>query len=54
MMRKAEHRQIMSYCTGGIRCEKGVRWMHENFEWQSGEKIYTSARWCRGLLGMDG
>lgn len=23
-------RQIMTYCTGGIRCEKGVRWMQEN------------------------
>ena len=35
------HRQIMTYCTGGIRCEKGVRWMHENIEQQPGEKIYT-------------
>ncbi|TID23625.1 putative glucose transporter rco-3 [Venturia nashicola] len=23
-------KQIMSYCTGGIRCEKAVRWMEEN------------------------
>jgi predicted sulfurtransferase len=35
------HRHIMTYCTGGIRCEKGARWMHENLEQQTGEKIYT-------------
>ena len=36
-----QYRQIMTYCTGGIRCEKGVRWMHENLEQQPGKKIYT-------------
>ena len=40
IVKTAEHRQIMTYCTGGIRCEKGVRWMHENLEQQPGEKIY--------------
>ncbi len=37
----AQGKQIMTYCTGGIRCEKGVRWMHENLEHEPGEKIYT-------------
>jgi predicted sulfurtransferase len=34
-------RNIMTYCTGGIRCEKGARWMHENIEKQPGDKFYT-------------
>jgi predicted sulfurtransferase len=36
-----QHRYIMTYCTGGIRCEKGARWMHENLEHEPREKIYT-------------
>lgn len=33
-------KQIMTYCTGGIRCEKAVRWMEENTP-QSNAKITT-------------
>lgn len=36
--------QVLTYCTGGIRCEKGVRWMEEYMtrEEQRGQgKIYT-------------
>ncbi|RFU29782.1 hypothetical protein B7463_g6575, partial [Scytalidium lignicola] len=36
-----EGRQILTYCTGGIRCEKGVRWMQENAEMRDGDKICT-------------
>jgi predicted sulfurtransferase len=35
-----EPKQIMTYCTGGIRCEKAVRWMEENTP-QSDAKIIT-------------
>jgi predicted sulfurtransferase len=35
---KKEGRQIIAYCTGGIRCEKGVRWMQEQL---GGEKVCT-------------
>lgn len=34
-------RQIMTYCTGGIRCEKGVRWMQENMEKREGDVVCT-------------
>ena len=34
-------RQIMAYCTGGIRCEKGVRWMADELEKREGNKICT-------------
>jgi predicted sulfurtransferase len=34
-------RQIMTYCTGGIRCEKGARFMQENMDKQKGDKVYT-------------
>ncbi len=37
----AEGRQIMAYCTGGIRCEKGVRWMEENMAKREGDRICT-------------
>lgn len=36
--------QVLTYCTGGIRCEKGVRWMEEYMsrdEQRSLGKIYT-------------
>ena len=36
-----KERQIMTYCTGGIRCEKGVRWMQENMEQREGDKVCT-------------
>jgi len=38
-----EEPQVLTYCTGGIRCEKGVRWMHEYLSRDSrGSKtIYT-------------
>lgn len=35
------HRNVITYCTGGIRCEKGARWMQEHLKRQPGEKIYT-------------
>lgn len=28
-------KQIMTYCTGGIRCEKAVRWMEESLKYNS-------------------
>lgn len=34
-------RQIMTYCTGGIRCEKGVRWMQEKMEKREGDRVCT-------------
>jgi predicted sulfurtransferase len=34
-------RQIMTYCTGGIRCEKGVRWMQEQVDLREGERVCT-------------
>lgn len=40
-LKRGEHKQIMTYCTGGIRCEKGVRWMQENMDLQEDEKVYT-------------
>jgi predicted sulfurtransferase len=36
-----ERRQIMTYCTGGIRCEKGARWMQENMENREGDQVCT-------------
>ena len=36
--------QVLTYCTGGIRCEKGVRWMEEYMsrdEQRDQGKIYT-------------
>lgn len=36
-----EKRQIMTYCTGGIRCEKGVRFMAETMEQLLGDQIST-------------
>ncbi|KFZ12083.1 hypothetical protein V501_04405 [Pseudogymnoascus sp. VKM F-4519 (FW-2642)] len=36
--------QVLTYCTGGIRCEKGVRWMEEYMskdELRDQGKIYT-------------
>ncbi|KAI9644285.1 hypothetical protein NHQ30_007641 [Ciborinia camelliae] len=32
---------IFSYCTGGIRCEKATRWIAENVEQASEDRIYT-------------
>ncbi|PVH89230.1 hypothetical protein DL98DRAFT_401974 [Cadophora sp. DSE1049] len=34
-------RQIMTYCTGGIRCEKGARFLQENMEKSDGDKVCT-------------
>ncbi|TAQ90060.1 hypothetical protein B7494_g1598 [Chlorociboria aeruginascens] len=39
--KEKEGRNIMTYCTGGIRCEKGVRYMAENMERREGDTIYT-------------
>ena len=36
-----EKDQIMTYCTGGIRCEKATRWMQEMIEVQGGRKVCT-------------
>jgi len=33
--------QIMTYCTGGIRCEKGVRFLAERMEKKKGDKVST-------------
>jgi predicted sulfurtransferase len=32
---RGEERQILTYCTGGIRCEKGVRFMQESLALQA-------------------
>ncbi|KAJ5054089.1 uncharacterized protein L3040_000373 [Drepanopeziza brunnea f. sp. 'multigermtubi'] len=34
-------RHIMTYCTGGIRCEKGARFLQENMEKRDGDKVCT-------------
>jgi predicted sulfurtransferase len=36
-----EEKQIMTYCTGGIRCEKATRWMQEKIGLRKGKKICT-------------
>jgi predicted sulfurtransferase len=36
-----ESRQIMTYCTGGIRCEKGARFLEENMEKREGDTVCT-------------
>jgi predicted sulfurtransferase len=35
--RRNEKKQYLTYCTGGIRCEKGVRWMAEGLKKSEGE-----------------
>ncbi|KAK2625910.1 hypothetical protein QTJ16_005222 [Diplocarpon rosae] len=37
----ATRRHIMTYCTGGIRCEKGARFLQENVEQRDGDKVCT-------------
>ena len=50
-----EGRQIMTYCTGGIRCEKGVRWMAENMERRDGDRVCTLKGGIAAyLMWMDG
>ncbi|KAG4432678.1 hypothetical protein IFR05_011827 [Cadophora sp. M221] len=34
-------RQFMTYCTGGIRCEKGARFLQENMEKNEGDRVCT-------------
>jgi predicted sulfurtransferase len=34
-------RDVLTYCTGGIRCEKAVRWMQENTTQDPQKRIYT-------------
>ena len=34
-------KDILTYCTGGIRCEKSVRWMAERLKPEEGRTIYT-------------
>ncbi len=34
-------RHIMTYCTGGIRCEKGARFLQENMERRDGDRVCT-------------
>lgn len=34
-------RQIMTYCTGGIRCEKGARFLQENMAKRDGDRVCT-------------
>jgi len=49
-----EGRQIMTYCTGGIRCEKGVRWMAEKMERRDGDVVCTLKGGIAGyLMWMD-
>jgi predicted sulfurtransferase len=36
-----EQKQVMTYCTGGIRCEKATRWMQEKIGSQRGQKVCT-------------
>lgn len=36
-----EGRQIMTYCTGGIRCEKGARFLQENMAKSDGDRVCT-------------
>jgi predicted sulfurtransferase len=38
---KVEEKQIMTYCTGGIRCEKATRWMQEKMGVQGGQSVCT-------------
>lgn len=40
---RKEKPQVLTYCTGGIRCEKGVRWMQEYMtkEEQGEREVYT-------------
>lgn len=39
--RKPGSRHIMTYCTGGIRCEKGARFLQENMEKNEGDRVCT-------------
>lgn len=38
---KGEEKQIMTYCTGGIRCEKATRWVQEKIGVQQGQRVCT-------------
>ena len=38
---KGGGKQIMTYCTGGIRCEKATRWMQEKIGSVRGQKVCT-------------
>ncbi|PMD66053.1 uncharacterized protein K444DRAFT_607467 [Hyaloscypha bicolor E] len=38
---RTEGRQFMTYCTGGIRCEKGARFLQENMEKREGDTVCT-------------
>jgi predicted sulfurtransferase len=38
---RQEEKQIMTYCTGGIRCEKATRWMQAKIGSQKGQKVCT-------------
>ena len=37
----ANNKQVLTYCTGGIRCEKAVRWMQEMVVQDPDVQIYT-------------
>ncbi|OAL44929.1 hypothetical protein IQ07DRAFT_520732, partial [Pyrenochaeta sp. DS3sAY3a] len=39
LKRTTKGKQILTYCTGGIRCEKGVRWMQEYMG--EGDTVFT-------------
>lgn len=34
-------REIMGYCTGGIRCEKSMRFLAENMDSREGDRVFT-------------
>jgi predicted sulfurtransferase len=38
---REETQSVLTYCTGGIRCEKSVRWMAEKLQPRDGKTIYT-------------
>ncbi len=38
---RGKEKQIVTYCTGGIRCEKATRWMQEKIGSQPGQKVCT-------------
>ncbi|KAF4637583.1 hypothetical protein G7Y89_g495 [Cudoniella acicularis] len=38
---EVESRQILTFCTGGIRCEKGARYLQEKMTKRLGDKVCT-------------
>lgn len=38
---RGKKKDILTYCTGGIRCEKGARWVKDCLVEEEGNKVYT-------------